>query len=175
MDLKEPGNYLFLVGDTLDESGGSHFCLVNGIAGGVVPKVDAEKAPRVFAAVHGAIRDGLVRSCHDLSEGGLAAAVAEMAFAGAVGAQITLTAVSSDATLSSAALLFSESNTRFVIEVEPEHIAAFQDRLAGVPCCEIGKCVSGDRLQMMDASGQVLIDAALAELKEAWQAPLRNV
>jgi phosphoribosylformylglycinamidine synthase II len=175
MDLKEPGNHLFLVGDTFDESGGSHFCLVNGIEGGVVPKVDAAKAPRVFAAVHSAIRDGLIRSCHDLSEGGLAAAVAEMAFAGAVGAQVTLTAVSSDATLSNAALLFSESNTRFVIEVEPEHVAALQERLAGVPCFEIGKCVAGDRLQMTDASGHVLIDAALADLKEAWQAPLRNV
>src|SRR5439155_23180589 len=68
MDLKEPGNDVYLVGLTKDELGGSHYHLVIGQAGGEPPRVDVGLAPRVFAAVHAAITRGLVRSCHDLSE-----------------------------------------------------------------------------------------------------------
>src|SRR4029079_15462566 len=61
MDLKRAGNLLYLVGETHDELGGSHYALVNGLAGGNVPTVDIEKAPAVFAVMHGAIGAGLVR------------------------------------------------------------------------------------------------------------------
>ena len=96
MDLKEPGNLLFIVGLTKDELGGSHFALVGGCSGGEVPKVDAELAARTFAAVHQAIAAGTVRACHDLSEGGLAVALAEMAFAGGLGRGSTLSHVPCD-------------------------------------------------------------------------------
>src|SRR5262249_49353304 len=82
MDLKEPGNLLFLVGLPREEMGGSHSHLVHGLGGGEPPRVDLTLAPRLFQRLHAAIQDGLVRACHDLSEGGLAAAVAEMATAG---------------------------------------------------------------------------------------------
>ena len=87
MDLKEAGNALFQVGVTRDEMGGSHFALVRQLRGGRVPEVVAEQAKATFAAVHQAIQSGLVRSCHDMSEGGLAVTLAEMAFAGALGAE----------------------------------------------------------------------------------------
>ena len=89
MDLKEPGNALLLIGATRDELGGSHCHLATGRAGGQVPTVDLAVAPQLFAKIHDAIRRGLVRSCHDLSEGGLAVALAEMAFAGGIGADVT--------------------------------------------------------------------------------------
>src|SRR5207244_1046780 len=89
MDLKEPGNALYLVGATHNEMGGSHYHLIHGQNGGVVPRVDVELAPRLFTRLHDAIAAGLVRSCHDLSEGGLAVAAAEMAFAGGIGADLT--------------------------------------------------------------------------------------
>src|SRR5262249_26114934 len=88
MDLKAPGNCLFLIGQTREEMGGSHYHLVAGGTGGVVPQPDLRLAPRIFQGLHAAMRRGLVRSCHDLSEGGLAAAVAEMVFAGGIGADI---------------------------------------------------------------------------------------
>jgi phosphoribosylformylglycinamidine synthase len=90
MDLKEPGNRLYLVGATKNELGGSHFAMVEGLSGGEAPKVDAKLAKATFLAVHKAIYAGLVRACHDLSEGGLAVAAAEMAFAGGLGAKISL-------------------------------------------------------------------------------------
>src|SRR5205814_1671856 len=117
MDLKEPGNDLYLVGLTRNELGGSHFHLVTGSTGGEPPQVDVELAPSVFAAIHSAIAQGLVRSCHDLSEGGLAVAIAEMAFAGGVGVDLPdlarMPGVERD---TDDVRLFSESTTRFLIE-----------------------------------------------------------
>src|SRR6185436_3777194 len=81
MDLKESGNLLFVVGVTRDEMGGSHLGLVRGADGGVAPRVRTDEGLAAFDALHAAIAAGLVRACHDLSEGGLVVALAEMAFA----------------------------------------------------------------------------------------------
>ncbi len=58
MDLKGPGNLLYLIGETKDEMGGSHYNLVNGLTGGNVPTVDKEMAPKIFRALHQAIKQG---------------------------------------------------------------------------------------------------------------------
>mgnify|MGYP001417634723 CR=1 FL=1 len=89
MELKETGNVRFQIGVTGDHLGGSHWNLVNHLSGGKVPTVVPERAKQTFIQLHKAIQKGLVRSCHDMSEGGLAVAVAEMAFAGGLGAKIT--------------------------------------------------------------------------------------
>jgi phosphoribosylformylglycinamidine synthase len=173
MDLKAPGNLLLLLGLTKDEMGGSHYHLVRGLSGGGVPGVDLRLAPRIFRGLHEAIRRGLVRSCHDLSEGGLAAAAAEMAFAGGVGAELTQPGAS-DGPLSNEVLLFSESNTRFLVEVRPDDAAAVRECLGDeVPVAEVGRTTAQPRLRIADPRGVWLVDAALAELKEAWQQTLR--
>jgi phosphoribosylformylglycinamidine synthase len=171
MDLKQPGNVLFLVGETRDELGGSHFALVNELSGGQVPTLEPERSRRVFTALHAAMRRRLVRSCHDLSEGGLAVALAEAAFAGGLGPEIDLQTLS-NANLSDAALLFAESNTRFIVEVAPSNAAAFAETLDGLPCVQIGSVTESDRLVVRAGKGSTLLDASLAELKEAWQRPL---
>jgi phosphoribosylformylglycinamidine synthase len=170
MDLKEPGNVLFLIGATHDEMGGSHYHLVTGREGGVPPRVDLNLAPQVFRALHTAITRGLVRACHDLSEGGLAVAVAEMAFAGGIGADLTAIGQGH----ADEVLLFAESNTRLVVEVKPENAAAFQECLGEVvPLRRLGQTCTEPRLRIAGRSGEWLIWAALADLKEAWQEPLR--
>ncbi|MCH7750910.1 MAG: hypothetical protein IH898_01975 [Planctomycetes bacterium] len=170
MDLKSPGNRLYLVGQTKDELGGSHFALVNELDGGAVPTVDPLIAKQTFAAMHTAIRRGLVRSCHDLSEGGLAAAAAEMAFAGGVGARLDLSTLPK---LSTACLLFSESNSRFLCEITPDSAAPFEAQLAGVPCACVGQTVQEPRLVIAAQQGDAAaIDESLDQLKAAWQRPL---
>jgi phosphoribosylformylglycinamidine synthase subunit PurSL len=173
MDLKQPGNLMYLVGETKNELGGSHFSLVNHLSGGQVPTVDPQRAEVTFAAVHRAISMGLVRACHDLSEGGLAAAIAEMAFAGGRGAKVDLESmqIASDAT-DAAIRLFSESNTRFICEVAAGDESAFERALAEAPTARIGEVSEGQQLVVRN-DGRTLIDATLSELKEAWQAPFR--
>ncbi|HVA46733.1 MAG TPA: phosphoribosylformylglycinamidine synthase subunit PurL [Pirellulales bacterium] len=173
MDLKQPGNLLYVVGLTREELGGSHFNLVESLSGGRVPTVDAAVAKRTFYALHAAIDAGLVRSCHDLSEGGLAVAVAEMAFAGGLGARIALDRIPSEGPQSSPIVaLFSESNTRFLCEVPKERAGEFESRLADVAHARVGE-VSGPQQVEMVWHGNVVISGSLAALKEAWQAPLR--
>ena len=170
MDLKEPGNVLFLVGETRDELGGSHWAMVRGLEGGSVPRVDTAVAPRIFRAVHRAIARGLVRSCHDLSEGGLAVAVAEMAIAGGLGAELTF--ARDPLPLHPAALLFSESPTRFVLEVRPGDVKAVDEVFDGLAIELIGDVFAAPFLRIGTPESP-WIDAPISALKEAWQAPLR--
>jgi phosphoribosylformylglycinamidine synthase len=169
MDLKQPGNLLYLVGQTRDEMGGSHYHLVTGAEGGEPPQVDLKQAPPIFQAVHEAIRRGLIRACHDLSEGGLAVAVAEMAFAGGIGADML-----AGVDLADEVLLFSESTTRFVIEVVPSNARAVEELFrARAPLLPIGKTLPEPRLRIAGGNSEWIIWASLADLKEAWQKPLR--
>ncbi len=94
MDCKTAGNLLYQIGSTGNHLGGSHWSLVNQASGGFVPVVDAPQAKQIFESVFAAISAGLIRSCHDLSEGGLAVALAEMAFAGGLGAKVDVAAIS---------------------------------------------------------------------------------
>lgn len=169
MDLKSPGNRLFLVGVTKEELGGGHWAMVNQISGGEVPKVDLQLAPKIFQAVHRVIHAGLVRSCHDLSEGGLAVALAEMAFAGEFGVDVLLP---STGTLADGVLLFSESNTRFVLEVPPERVDAFAKEFDGLPLFDLGTVTATDRVRIHGQAGTLLIDSPWSELKASWQSPL---
>ena len=173
MDLKEPGNALYLVGRTKNELGGSHYLDLIGHDGGQVPMLDAAESRPIFIAVHAAIRGGLVRSCHDLSEGGLAVAAAEMAFAGGCGLDIDLAPLAEATGLAhDGALLFSESNTRFLVEVSPQRSAAFEELFADLPLTKIGVVTDTDRFRVRRGNEYDLIDSPLPELKAAWQKTL---
>jgi phosphoribosylformylglycinamidine synthase len=183
MDLKRPGHRLYLVGETRDELGGSHLSLVRGLAGGRVPQVDPERARATFEALHRAICGRLVRACHDLSEGGLAAAAAEMAFAGNLGATVWLDRVPCGGVLPSAAghlqlvRLFAESNTRFLCEVPADCAQRFQETLATIPHACVGHVTDDGRLRVLpsaDGTATPVVDATLEVLKQTWQAPLRH-
>ncbi|WP_417850532.1 phosphoribosylformylglycinamidine synthase subunit PurL [Thalassoglobus sp.] len=171
MDLKASGNVLLLVGETKDEIGGSHFNVVTGNQNGIVPKVDLETAPKVFAAVHQCVSSGAIRSCHDVSEGGIAVSVAEMAFAGGLGVDVKLDSSGDEATIA----LFSESNTRFVIEVTEENVArinqAFTDRGLPTPT-HLGTVTGSSAVIIKDSAGNTLINEKIDELKAIWQRPL---
>ena len=118
MDLKRAENSLFLLGSCRAELGGSLYHALEGQRGGVVPEVDLARAPRTLAALHRAIQEGWIASCHDLSEGGLSVAAAEMAFGGGLGLDLDLARSAFAARLGldperpGALRLFSESCTR---------------------------------------------------------------
>ena len=116
----------------------------------------------------------MVRACHDCSEGGLAVALAEMAFAGGVGADVAgLAGLPGPAGLDDEVKLFSESCTRFVCEVRPDKADVFRSTFARLPVGQIGTTVKETRLRIAGQGGEWLVWAGLAQLKEAWQKPLR--
>ncbi len=172
MDVKGPGNGLYLVGSTSEELGGSLYAELEGFSGGAIPQVDPRTALQSFRAVQAAIAKGLVLSAHDLSEGGLAVAVAEMCFSGEFGATIDLDEVPHKGSIySNEVLLFSESQSRLLLEVGPEKEAAFL-RLAKGCARRIGATVANPVLKVIGLDGIVALEEPLSALKTAWQAPL---
>jgi len=174
MDCKQAGDLIYIVGTTRNELGGSHYYGIHGYIGNNVPKVNPRNGKRLMNALSAAIEKGLVKACHDCSEGGIGVAAAEMAFAGGVGMEIFLERVPLGEPINrDDAVLFSESNTRFLVEVAPKHKAKFENMLAGVDLAAIGRVANKQRLEVHGLTGKRVLSAPLAELKEAWQKPLR--
>ena len=172
MDLKEPGNPVYLVGLTKDELGGSHWYALKGAVGQRVPQADLRLAPRLFRAVHRAIVTGMVRACHDLSEGGLAVAAGEMAFAADLGLELNLKAVPCEAGLDDAGrILFSESQTRFLVEVAAGRAKEFERLTKGLPVGKVGKVTRTGRL-VVKAGSKKVVDAKCDAMRKAWKKPL---
>jgi phosphoribosylformylglycinamidine synthase len=154
-----------LVGRTRGELGGSHLLRACGLeTGNDVPPVDPAANRRTMLALQKVISDGLVRSCHDLSEGGLAVAAAEMAFAGGLGVEVSLENIPTDGEVPPAAKLFGESAGRFLVEVEPDKADAFVAALGETALAEIGKITDAGRVVVGET-----IDLPIDEAKQAWQ------
>ncbi|MCS7038614.1 MAG: phosphoribosylformylglycinamidine synthase subunit PurL, partial [Caldilineales bacterium] len=166
-DLKAPGDVLYLLGETRAELGGSVYDDLHGLTGASVPQPYAQPLARL-RSLHRALRSGLVRACHDLSEGGLAVALAEMVIGGGLGVTVDLAAVPTAEPLTLSQLLFAESLGRFLIEVAPEHTAAFETMLAGQPLGRIGVVTAVPRLTIRDGAGRVCLDLTLADLTRAF-------
>ena len=174
MDCKREGDLIYIVGTTWNELGGSQYYSIHGYIGNRVPRVNPKKGKRLMDALSAAMEKGLVRACHDLSEGGLGVAAAEMAFAGGLGMVIDLAKVPlGEAINRDDYVLFSESNTRFLVEVAPEDRHRFESTMAGVNFAAIGQVTSKEKLEVYAFNGKMVLSASIAELKEAWQRPLR--
>jgi len=170
MDAKKAGNLLFIVGETKNELGGSHYYKIHDQLGANVPKLDLETAPKIARKIAAAIEQGLIVSCHDCSEGGLVVALAEMAFAGGLGIEADLRGLpkSKDCTRVDAQL-FSESNSRYIVEVEPENYDAFAKLMLNLPFGQIGKVTEQKTLIIKAENGKKVIEADINSLKQAWQ------
>ena len=174
MDCKQRDDLIYVVGLTWNELGGSHYYSIHGYTGNNVPKVNPAKGKRLMDALSAATDQGLVLACHDCSEGGIGVAAAEMAFSGGLGLELRLERVPLGEPMSrNDYVLFSESNTRFLVEVSPENRSAFESAMIGVDFAAIGRVKEGGNLEVFGLSGRVVVSIPLAELKEAWQRPLR--
>jgi phosphoribosylformylglycinamidine synthase subunit PurSL len=174
MDLKGMGDAIYVVGVTGNELGGSEYFAVHNAIGNTVPNVDPEQSRKTMDALSSAIEKGLVRACHDCSDGGLGVAVAEMAFAGGLGASIFLKTVPRVGPLyRDDYVLFSESNSRFLVEVAPADEAKFMEAMEGVPMAPIGHVNQDELFEVFGLNGEKVISTPISELKEAWQKPLR--
>ncbi|MBU5637240.1 phosphoribosylformylglycinamidine synthase subunit PurS [Geomonas sp. Red69] len=178
MDVKRAGDQVYLLGATANELGASEYLAQKGFVGNNVPKVDAQAALAGYRAYGAALKAGLVASCHDLSDGGLAVAAAESAFAGGFGMELDLAQVpfkGDAAEKSDIALLFSESASRLLVTVRAEKAAEFEKAMAGTPCARIGAVTAEPVLKVKGLSGSVVVNAQNAELKAAWQEPLKDL
>jgi phosphoribosylformylglycinamidine synthase II len=161
-DFKQEGDVIYLLGETYDELGGSEFYQLCGVLGANVPKVNFAKAKELYTLVGEANDQQLIQSCHDLSDGGLAVALAEATFGYGCGAEIELP----ETELPLATQLFSESHSRFVATVAPEDVVAFE-RILGERATRLGRVTGSGRLQVRHA-GRVVIEAGTDDLRFTW-------
>ncbi|HBG62334.1 MAG: phosphoribosylformylglycinamidine synthase II [Omnitrophica WOR_2 bacterium GWF2_38_59] len=174
MDFKERGNLIYCIGETHDEMGGSIYLDTFDCLGSTVPKVNTKKAMKSFKALNQAVSKGLVKSIHDCSEGGLGVALAEMAFSGMLGATIHLDKVPYKGDdVRSDKVLFSESNSRFVVEVTKADQIDFEKILEGITFGVIGQVEETPEFIVYGRKDEVCVNLYIQDLKEAWQKPLR--
>tara|TARA_B100000315_G_scaffold252392_1_gene289078 strand:- start:618 stop:1778 length:1161 start_codon:yes stop_codon:yes gene_type:complete len=174
MDLKMAGDLIYIVGATQNELGGSEYFRSLGFIGNTVPKVNPHQSRNLMERLSLATKAGLVRACHDLSEGGIGIAIAEMAFAGGLGATVSLKDVPlGDSIERDDLILFSESNSRFLVEVAPDDREQFERILGKTSFASIGQVTSSGILEILSIKGRKIASISIVELKEAWQKPLR--
>lgn len=167
-DIKKEGSSLYLVGALDANMGGSTYYDINGSVGNEVPKVDLHILPQVLRGVHRAIESGEILACHDVSEGGVVGAVAEMAFGGDCGVQIDLDVHMERPDM----FLFNETAGTFIVEVAGEEAA---ERLfINLPHMRLGITTQNKEISVRTRDGD-LFTASTDELKQAWQEPLRRI
>jgi phosphoribosylformylglycinamidine (FGAM) synthase-like enzyme len=173
MDVKAPGDLVYVVGITHNELGGSEYYAMHGYIGNQVPQVRAHEAKELYQRLHAAIMERVVASCHDCSDGGLGVALAESAFAGGWGMEVDLDRVPATAVERDDYLLFSESQSRFIVTVHPPKKEAFTSIMGGTCFAEIGRVLKGKQFLITSQKGKKIIEGNILRLKEAWQHPLR--
>ena len=174
MDFKRAGDLVYIIGTTQNELGGSEYYGTRGFIGNSVPKVNPEQAKVLMDSLSAVTEKGLVKACHDCSEGGIGVAVAEMSFAGGLGAKIHLESVPLGEPVDGDDLiLFSESNSRFLVEVAPENKDEFERIMGGISFAAIGQVTDSEVLEIYGLNGSRIVARSLDDLKEAWQSPIR--
>ncbi len=170
MELKQPNNSIYLIGKTYPEVGGSKYYQLKGLIGKTVPKVRIKQAKKTMDLITKAIDSSYIRSCHDLSDGGLAVALAEMAFSSGYGAELQLGNVQGvEETRRNDFLLFSESNSRFLVEVSEKRKEDFEDLLNGSACAKVGTVTEEESLSVYGLDGKKIVHAELQELRKKWK------
>ena len=172
MDAKNPGDLIYLLGYTRDEMGGSEYFHDLGYIGNKVPRLEPRYNIEMYRRLRDAMRANIVRSCHDLSDGGLAVAMSETAFAGGYGVSAYLSRVPYEGDERNDYVLFSESSGRLLVTVRPEHKTAFEERMVDSMYAEIGLVTKDPVMEIIGINGRVLCRIPVGELKKAWQRTL---
>jgi len=169
MDVKAPGDLVYILGKTRDELGASEYYQMMDWIGLNVPKVDAEKAIPLYNVLYQAIQDGLIASCHAVARGGIGVHLALSAMGGNRGMDIDLRPVPVEGRLSNTRLLYSESAGRFIVTIDPRNKATFEGIVDGLDCACIGRVSDADTLQVSGTDDRVIIKERIGDLKDAWK------
>ncbi len=170
-DFKNPGDRIYIIGTTFRELAGSELAQELSITCNTVPIVHAIQARSNYKKIYTAIQQRLLTSCHDLSDGGFAVALAEMCIGGRTGCSINFDKLPTTGTLSPLELLYSESASRLLLTVHPSHIESFE-QLMGNTAVYIGDVSVDKNLSITSSKMNFVINSAVEELAKAFKATL---
>lgn len=169
-DFKKVGSTIVLVGKPdLKNLGGTTYFDIIGLSSPNIPKADLKSTPRVLSQITAAIRNGKVLSVHDISEGGIASALAEMCFGGDCGAEIDISKIAS---VRPDFILFGETPATFLVEVENGRVA--KKLFANIPYYIIGK-TTDEKIIRVNQKSKNVCTVSVARLKESWQRPMKEI
>ncbi len=181
MDVKKPGDLVYVVGETFAELGGSEYYKLRGeqldhapFIGKSIPKVNAESAVTLYRAIENITSDELAHSIHTPVMGGLAVALAKTAFAGGFGINVKLADVPYSGELRDDYILFSESNSRYVITIPPKNRKKFEQLLQRTKYSHIGTTTEDAKLAITGNKGNIILESSLEDLKYAWKDTLKD-
>ncbi|HDD64909.1 MAG TPA: phosphoribosylformylglycinamidine synthase subunit PurL, partial [Firmicutes bacterium] len=170
-DFKKQNSLIFLCGKTYRELGGSQFCISFNIEGGKVPEPRPEKTLRMMKKLYRSIKRGIINACHDCSDGGFITALSEMAIGGNIGAEIFLDRIISEDN-SIETLLFSESQGRFIVEVEEKNLEEFRKIMEGEDISLIGKTIKEKELRVLKGK-KIIFKIPVKKLETAWRSGVK--
>jgi phosphoribosylformylglycinamidine synthase len=165
-EFKNPGDFIYVLGTSRGELGGSEFYKLFGALGNEPPQLHPEEHIPLYKALSSAIEEGLVASAHDVSDGGLAVAFAESALGLGFGAELDLGQIATT-TDREDAILFCESPGRFVVSVSAENAARFEKIMENTVCKKAGR-VRGDRRFLIKRGEQIIINDSIEDIKAAY-------
>lgn len=148
-DFKRSGDHVYILGTTARELAGSELASELGLSCATVPQVDATAALNTYRRLHQAINARLISACHDLSDGGLAVAFAEMCIGGRLGAHLDLNRVPVRGDLTATEILYSESASRLLVSVHPDKVADFESLFTPQTVACIGEVTTDETLTIV--------------------------
>ena len=175
LDLKVPGDLVYVLGATRDEMGASEYLDMFGYVGRSVPQVEPEACMRLYRALAKSIAKGLVASAHGIYRGGMGVHLAMKAMAGGLGLDVNLAALVSPGAKRDDVLLYSESAGRFIVTVDPSNQEAFESNFGALPAACIGKVIPQPHLRVRGVDGAAIIDVTVSDLKASWQQPFGDL
>ena len=175
MDSKTVGDLVYIVGTTKNELGASEYYdyREKGIVGKNIPQVDAKKAYELYKTYGEAVEKELLASSISLVLGGLGVGLSKIAISSRLGLEIDLTKIPTSEDLRPDHLLFSETQSRFIVTINPANKEEFEKLFANHEIAEIGKVIEGPSL-MIKTGDETLINSSIADLEEAYKSTFKN-
>ncbi|MEN9328609.1 MAG: hypothetical protein RI947_1417 [Candidatus Parcubacteria bacterium] len=174
IDVKIPGDLIYILGETHDELGGSEYFAHYNAVGNTVPKVDVSKNKRLYKAFSACTRKGLIASAISVGRGGLAIALARMAMSGMMGVDIALTHIPGTVSRDDYAL-YSETQGRIVVTINPAYRKRFEAQMSAIPYRCIGKVVDTSIFQIAGKDKHILVRDTVEKLLQSYTLPFKNL
>ncbi|MDO9576135.1 MAG: phosphoribosylformylglycinamidine synthase subunit PurL [bacterium] len=162
--IKVPGAPIYIIGRTYSELGSSLLYRILKIQNGEEPSLHPQEAIELYRKLHIAIKKGVIFSCHDCSEGGIGIAVSEMCFGTGLGIKLSLDNVPVSDVKNPFSILFSESNSRFIVEVSREREKEFEEIMSEMPFGKVGEVIPSRNLVIEN-----LINIPVERLENVWK------
>lgn len=181
LDFKCPGDLIYLAGVTNDETGGSEYNALIGeklngkkFTGTNIPVVDSAVSKKLYRAMESAINQRLAASCVSIERGGLAISAAKSSIGGLLGCSLDLSKINGNSIKRNDTVLYSESQGRFLVSVNPENRDSFEKLFPDLPLSMIGTVNSGDSFTIRGISGEKLIESGLQEMEYNYKKTLKK-